>query len=117
MGHLGDAMNARLRKILLDEPDIPPAILLFVVAVPVGDFRADFRRALRKPIVVGRPEYVADCSVREGLEIGLHGIVLFFRVMPCRGKPFRRKSRFQNLSAVCRHFEGQHIPSQQQLSH
>ena len=68
MGHLGDAMDARLRKIALDEPDIPPAILLFVVAVPVGDFRTDFSGALRKRIVVGRPEYIADRPIGKGFE-------------------------------------------------
>ena len=117
MGHLGDAMDARLRKIALDEPDIPPAILLFIVAVPVGDFRTDFSGALRKRIVVGRPEYIADRPIGKGFEIGFHGVVLLFGVVPCGGKPFRRKGRFQNFSAVRRHFKGHNIPPKQQLSH
>ena len=110
-------MDARLREIALDEPDIPPAILLFVVAVPVGDFRADFSGALRKRIVVGRPEYIADRPIGKGFEIDFHGVVLLFGVVPCGGEPFRRKSRFQNFSAVRRHFKGHNIPPKQQLSH
>ena len=91
MSHLGDAVNTRLGEIPLDEPDIPPAILLFVVAVPVGDFRTDFSGALRKRIVVGRPECIADRPIGKGFEIGFHGVVLLFGVVPCGGEPFRRK--------------------------
>ena len=39
--HLWDTVDAGLRKIVLDEADIAPAVLLLLVAVPVGDLRAD----------------------------------------------------------------------------
>ena len=65
--HLRDAVDAGLRKIVLDEADIAPAVLLLLVAVPVGDLRADLCGRLWQNIVVPRPENVADGLIRVGL--------------------------------------------------
>jgi len=43
--HFRDPVDPDLREIALDEADIAPAVLLFVVAVPVGDLRAACGRA------------------------------------------------------------------------
>ena len=52
---------------MLDEADIAPAVLLLLVAVPVGDLRADLCGRLWQNIVVPRPENVADGLIRVGL--------------------------------------------------
>ena len=48
-----------------------------VFAVPVFNFGFQLRGRMRKFIVIGRPEYVADCSGRVGLVELQQGIILF----------------------------------------
>ena len=114
--HFRDPVDPDLREIALDEADVAPAVLLFVVAVPVGDLRAACGGHLRQSVVVARPEHIADRPAGIGLEIGLHCVVFLHRVMPGDGEPFRGKRRFQNLAVVRRELEGQHIAGQDQLS-
>ncbi len=116
MRHLRDAVDADLREISLDEADVAPAVLLLLVAVPVGDLRADLCRCLWQSVVVPRPENVMDSLVRVGLQVCLDGVVFLFRIVTRQREALRWEGRFQHLAVPRCELERQNVARKQQLS-
>ena len=66
-----------LREIAPYEADVAPAVALLVLTVPVCDLRAALGGCIRQGVIVAGPEHIAYRPRGVGLEIALHGVVLF----------------------------------------
>ena len=100
MRHFGEFAELYLRETALDEADVSPAVMLFILAVPIGKDRAALGGRLRQGVIVARSEHIADRPVRVGLEIALHSVVLLYRIVPGKSKALRGKCSLQHPAAV-----------------